>query len=108
MPAPIVAYWEGLPAWITLGLAIFAALLLAIAIWWLYAPMRRAPARLDLAEGLGQVVAFGLGEPGDGLPLRFNPETGTALAGGRNSGVRDGCFHDLDPLCITPRRRLAV
>jgi hypothetical protein len=36
MPAPIVAYWEALPAWITLGLAVLAALLVAIAIWWLW------------------------------------------------------------------------
>jgi Pentapeptide repeats (8 copies) len=36
MPAPIVAYWEALPAWITFGLVVLAALLLAIAIWWLW------------------------------------------------------------------------
>jgi hypothetical protein len=49
MPEPIVTYWEALPVWITLGLAVLAALLLAIAIWWLWwrLPKQKA-ARLTL------------------------------------------------------------
>jgi uncharacterized protein YjbI with pentapeptide repeats len=51
MPAPIVAYWEGLPTWITLGLAVLAALLvLGIAVYgWVWWP-RRVVARLALDD----------------------------------------------------------
>jgi uncharacterized protein YjbI with pentapeptide repeats len=58
MPAPIVAYWNArLAYWeaipddvrITLGLAVLAALLLAIAIWWLWWRLpKREVARLAL------------------------------------------------------------
>jgi hypothetical protein len=73
MPAPIVAYWEGLPAWITLGLAVFAALLLAIAIWWLWwrlpkreaarlaLKIRDAKARADVEDNYRKTVGQALG-----------------------------------------------
>ena len=49
MPAPIVAYWEALPVWITFGLAVLAALLVATAIWWLWWRLpKREAARLAL------------------------------------------------------------
>ena len=49
MLAPIVAYWEALPVWITFGLAVLAALLLATAIWWLWWRLpKREAARLAL------------------------------------------------------------
>ena len=49
MPAPIVAYWEALPVWITIGLAVLAALLLATAVWWLWWWLpKREVARLAL------------------------------------------------------------
>ena len=54
-----------------------------------------ALARLDLAEGLGQGVAFGLGKAGERGLLRFEAEAGASLAGGRNAGVGDGGFHGL-------------
>jgi hypothetical protein len=49
MPEPIVVFWEALPAGITFGLVVLAALLLAIGIWWLWwrLPKRKA-ARLTL------------------------------------------------------------
>ena len=49
MSEPIIAYWEALPVWITFGLAVLAALLLAIAIWWLWWRLpKREVARLAL------------------------------------------------------------
>jgi uncharacterized protein YjbI with pentapeptide repeats len=60
MPAPITAYWEArLAYWkaipedfrITIGLAVLAALLLALAIWWLWWRLpRRVVARLALDD----------------------------------------------------------
>jgi hypothetical protein len=52
LPQPIVAYWETLQTllvWITFGLAVLAALLLAIGIWWLWWRLpKREAARLSL------------------------------------------------------------
>ena len=44
-------------------------------------------AGLDLDELTGQLEALGLGEPGNGLALRFQPEAGATLAGGRHANV---------------------
>jgi uncharacterized iron-regulated membrane protein len=74
MPGPIVAYfWETLPGLITIGLAALAALLLAIAIWWLWwrlpkreaarlaLKIRDAKARADVEDNLRKTVGQGLG-----------------------------------------------
>jgi Pentapeptide repeats (8 copies) len=73
MPAPIVAYWEALPAWIPIGLAVLAALLLAIAIWWLWwrlpkrevarlaLKVRDAKARADIEDNYRKTVGQALG-----------------------------------------------
>jgi uncharacterized protein YjbI with pentapeptide repeats len=73
MPAPIVAYWEALPAWITFGLAVLAALLLAAAIWWLWwrlpkreaarlaLKIRDAKARADVEDNYRKTVGQALG-----------------------------------------------
>src|ERR1700722_4323258 len=73
MPAPIAAYWEALPAWFTIGLAVLAALLLAIAIWWLWwrlpkreaarlaLKIRDAKARADVEDNYRKTVGQALG-----------------------------------------------
>jgi uncharacterized protein YjbI with pentapeptide repeats len=73
MPAPIVAYWEALPGWITLGLAVLAALLVGIAIWWLWwrlpkrevarlaLKIRDAKARADVEDNYRKTVGQALG-----------------------------------------------
>jgi uncharacterized protein YjbI with pentapeptide repeats len=73
MPAPIVAYWEALPAWITLGLAVLAALLLGIGIWWVWwrlprreagrlaLKIRDAKARADVEDNYRKTVGQALG-----------------------------------------------
>ena len=73
MPAPIAAYWEALPVWITFGLAVLAALLVAIAIWWLWwrlpkreaarlaLKIRDAKARADVEDNLRKTVGQALG-----------------------------------------------
>jgi Pentapeptide repeats (8 copies) len=73
MPAPIVAYWEALPAWIPFGLAALAALLLAVAIWWLWwrlpkreaarlaLKIRDAKARADVEDNYRKTVGQALG-----------------------------------------------
>jgi uncharacterized protein YjbI with pentapeptide repeats len=73
MPAPIVAYWEALPAWITFGLAVLAALLLAIAIWWVWwrlpkrevarlaLKIRDPKARADVEDNIRKTVGQALG-----------------------------------------------
>ena len=65
-----------------------------------------ALACLDLAEGLGQVVALDLGEASERRDLSFKAKTRAALLRGRDPGVDDGDFHDLDPPQITPQCRL--
>jgi pentapeptide repeat protein len=73
MLAPIVAYWEGLPAWITDGLTVLAALLLGIGIWWLWwrlpkreadrlaLKIRDAKARADVEDNYRKTVGQALG-----------------------------------------------
>src|SRR3984957_9246508 len=73
MPAPIAAYWEALPVWITIGLAVLAALLLATAIWWLWwrlpkreaaqlsLKIRDAKARADVEDNYRKTVGQALG-----------------------------------------------
>jgi hypothetical protein len=70
MPEPIVAYWEALPIWITFGLAVLAALLLAMAIWWrlpkreaarLALKIRDAKARVDVEDTYRKTVGQALG-----------------------------------------------
>jgi uncharacterized protein YjbI with pentapeptide repeats len=73
MPEPIAAYWEAFPVWITFGLAILAALLLAIGIWWLWwslpkrevarlsLKIRDAKARADVEDNLRKTVGQALG-----------------------------------------------
>ena len=82
MPAPIVAYWDARRAywqtipvdvWITIGLAVLVALLLAIAIWWLWwrlpkrevarlaLKVRDAKARADLEDDYRKTVGQALG-----------------------------------------------
>jgi hypothetical protein len=73
MPTPIVAYWEALPAWIPFGLAVLAALLLALAIWWLWwrlpkreaarlaLKIRDAKARADVEDNYRKTVGQALG-----------------------------------------------
>jgi uncharacterized iron-regulated membrane protein len=73
MPQPIIAYWEALPVWITFGLAVLAALLLAIAIWWLWwrlpkrevarlaLKIRDARARADVEDNYRKTVGQALG-----------------------------------------------
>jgi uncharacterized protein YjbI with pentapeptide repeats len=73
MPKPIAAYWEALPVWITFGLAVLAALLLATAIWWLWwqlpkreaarlaLKIRDAKARADVEDNYRKTVGQALG-----------------------------------------------
>jgi uncharacterized protein YjbI with pentapeptide repeats len=82
MPAPIVAYWEARVAYweaipddlkITIGLACLAALLVAIAIWWLWwrlpkreaarlaLKIRDAKARADVEDNYRKTVGQALG-----------------------------------------------
>ena len=46
-------------------------------------------AGLNLNELTGQLEALDLGEPGNGLALRFQSEAGATLAGRRNANVGD-------------------
>jgi hypothetical protein len=50
-------------------------------------------AGLDLGELGDERVALSLGEAGNGGPLRFYPEAGFALPGGRDAVVGDGMLH---------------
>jgi uncharacterized protein YjbI with pentapeptide repeats len=73
MPEPIIAYWETLPAWIRIGLAVLAALMLAIAMWWLWwrlpkreaarlaLKIRDAKARADVEDNYRKTVGQALG-----------------------------------------------
>jgi uncharacterized protein YjbI with pentapeptide repeats len=73
MPEPIVAYWEALPIWITLGFAVFAALLVAAAIWWMWwrlpkreaarlaLKIRDAKARVDVEDTYRKTIGQALG-----------------------------------------------
>jgi uncharacterized protein YjbI with pentapeptide repeats len=73
MPAPIVAYWEGLPVGITFGLTVLTALLLATAIWWLWwwlpkreaarlaLKIRDAKARADVEDNYRKTIGQALG-----------------------------------------------
>ena len=73
MPEPIVAYWEALPVWIPIGLAVLAALLLAMAVWWLWwrlpkreaarlaLKIRDAKARADIEDNYRKTVGQALG-----------------------------------------------
>ena len=81
MPAPIVAYWEARVAYwkaipddlkITIGLAVLAALLLALAIWWLW---WRLPKRMAARLALDDPKARGDAED------NFRKTVGQALGG---------------------------
>jgi hypothetical protein len=73
MPEPIVVFWEALPAGITFGLVVLAALLLAIGIWWLWwrlpkrevarlsLKIRDPKARADIEDNLRKTVGQALG-----------------------------------------------
>src|SRR4029077_6131314 len=63
-------------------------------------------AGLDLDELTGQLEALGLGEPGNGLALRFQSEAGATLAGGRHANVGDNSSdgHGRRRPFVTPTR----
>ena len=62
----------------------------------LRSPVKRvgALARLDLAEGLQQVITFRLGEARERGGLRLKAKTGLTLTSCRNAGVGNGVLHD--------------
>src|SRR5262245_13702685 len=67
-------------------------------------------AGLDLGEGVDDHEAVGLGEAGDGVALRFQPEPGLALLLCGDTNVGDGRLHGVAYPCgcgfRTPRRTL--